>query len=140
MSAEPYPNVESFDQTLARRRRTAARLRARASAGIDEDGGTGLVDGCYRGSRQQFGGRKKLSAQTSQRHRGATSIRTPPVVQRELDDLLVKLKELVRVQALHDIRGATEPELERHTAEIERVRGRLAQLVRGAGDAYDAVA
>ena len=62
------------------------------------------------------------------------------MVQRELDDLLVKLKELVRVQALHDIRGATEPELERHTAEIERVRGRLAQLVRGAGDAYDAVA
>jgi hypothetical protein len=62
------------------------------------------------------------------------------VVQRELDDLLVKLKELVRVQALHDIRGATEPELERHTAEIERVRGRLAQLVRGAGDTYDAVA
>ena len=61
-------------------------------------------------------------------------------MQRELDDLLVKLKELVRVQALHDIRGATEPELERHTAEIERVRGRLAQLVRGAGDAYDAVA
>jgi hypothetical protein len=61
-------------------------------------------------------------------------------VQRELDELLVKLKELVRVQALNDIRGATEPELERHTAEIERVRGRLAQLVRGAGNAYDAVA
>jgi hypothetical protein len=62
------------------------------------------------------------------------------VVQRELDDLLVKLKDLVRVQALHDIRGAPEPEPERHTAEIERVRRRLAQLVRDAGDAYNAIA
>jgi hypothetical protein len=61
-------------------------------------------------------------------------------VQRELDDLLMKLKELVRLQALHDIRGATEPELERHTAEIGRVRGRLAQLVRNAGAAYDTAA
>ena len=62
------------------------------------------------------------------------------MVQRELDDLLVKLKRLVHVQALHDIRGATEPELERHTAEIDRVRRRLAELVREAGAAYDAAA
>jgi hypothetical protein len=60
------------------------------------------------------------------------------VTQRELDDLLVKLKELVRVQALNDILGATLPELERHTGEIDRVRRRLAQLVRDAGAAYDA--
>jgi hypothetical protein len=60
------------------------------------------------------------------------------VVQRELDDLLVKLKKLVHVQALNDIRGATEPE--RHTAEIDRVRRRLAELVREAGVAYDAAA
>ena len=62
------------------------------------------------------------------------------MVQRELDDLLVKLKELVRVQALHDIRGAEAPELERHTAEIDRVRRRLAHLVRESGAAYDAAA
>ena len=49
---------------------------------------------------------------------------------REIDDLLFRLAGLVRVRSLLDERGATEAELEEHSAEIGRLHWRLARTVR----------
>jgi hypothetical protein len=48
---------------------------------------------------------------------------------RELDDLVLNLKGLVLVQRVREQRGADDSELAMFRAEIERVRGRLAELV-----------
>ena len=49
---------------------------------------------------------------------------------RELDDLVLHLKGLVLVRKVQEIRGASHDELHMYGAEIERVRDRLAELVR----------
>jgi hypothetical protein len=49
---------------------------------------------------------------------------------REIDDLLVRLAGLVRVRSLLEERGATEAELEEHSAEIGRLHWRLARTVK----------
>jgi hypothetical protein len=49
---------------------------------------------------------------------------------REIDDLLVQLAGLVRVRSLLDKRGATEAELEEHSAEIGRLHWRLTRTVK----------
>jgi hypothetical protein len=49
---------------------------------------------------------------------------------REIDDLLFRLAGLVRVRSLLDERGATEAELEEHSAEIGRLHWRLARTVK----------
>jgi hypothetical protein len=59
---------------------------------------------------------------------------------RELDDLILTLKGLVHVRALLEARGATDQELDAHTAEIARVRVRLAELVKGSEASYGAAA
>ena len=46
------------------------------------------------------------------------------------DDLLLDLKGLVHVRALLEVRGASVPELEAHSAAIALVREELAQLSR----------
>jgi hypothetical protein len=51
---------------------------------------------------------------------------------RELNDTVLQLKGLVLVRAILEDRGASEPELAEHTAEIERVGERLATLARDA--------
>jgi hypothetical protein len=45
---------------------------------------------------------------------------------RELDDLVLHLKGLVLVRGLREGRGADEHELHQYDAEIDRLRGRLA--------------
>jgi hypothetical protein len=52
------------------------------------------------------------------------------VVQREVDDLVLRLKGLVLVRALLESRGASATELSAHSEEIERVRAELAELVK----------
>jgi hypothetical protein len=59
---------------------------------------------------------------------------------REVDDLLLHLKGLVLVRALLKERGASEVELDEHSAEIARVRERLATLVQSGGGAQHAAA
>jgi len=49
---------------------------------------------------------------------------------RELDDLVLHLKGLVLVRKVQETRGAGHDELHMYGAEIERVRDRLAELVR----------
>ena len=49
---------------------------------------------------------------------------------RELDDLVLHLKGLVLVRKVQETRGAGSDELHMYGAEIERVRDRLAELVR----------
>jgi hypothetical protein len=49
---------------------------------------------------------------------------------RELDDLVLHLKGLVLVRKVRERRGADSAELAMYGAEIERVRDRLANLVR----------
>jgi hypothetical protein len=49
---------------------------------------------------------------------------------RELDDLVLNLKGLVLVRDLRQRRGADADELGMYGAEIDRVRDRLASLVR----------
>ena len=49
---------------------------------------------------------------------------------RELDDLVLHLKGLVLVRKVQETRGAGQEELHMYGAEIERVRDRLAELVR----------
>ena len=58
----------------------------------------------------------------------------------EIDDLVLHLKGLVLVRELLERRGADPTELESHSAEIERVRERLAGAVRETGDVYGAAA
>jgi hypothetical protein len=52
---------------------------------------------------------------------------------RKLDDLLLQLKGLVLVRELRAGRGADEGELLMYGVEIDRVRNRLAGLVRSGG-------
>ncbi len=49
---------------------------------------------------------------------------------RELDDLVLHLKGLVLVRGVREERGADADELAMYGAEIDRVRDRLASLVR----------
>ena len=49
---------------------------------------------------------------------------------RELDDLVLHLKGLVLVRKVQETRGAGSEELQMYGAEIERVRDRLAELVK----------
>jgi hypothetical protein len=49
---------------------------------------------------------------------------------RELDDLVLHLKGLVLVRAVREERGADTDELVMYGAEIDRVRDRLAAVVR----------
>ena len=49
----------------------------------------------------------------------------------KLDDLVLQLKGLVLVRELRQSRGADESELELYRAEIDRLRNRLAQVVKG---------
>ncbi len=60
--------------------------------------------------------------------------------QHELDDLLLHLKGLVYVRAVLQDRGASAAELEQHSAEIDRLRTRLAELVKGSVAGYAAAA
>jgi hypothetical protein len=58
----------------------------------------------------------------------------------ELNDLVLELKGLVLVRELQEKRGADSNELGMYDAEIERVRDRLAALVRDGGGAERAAA
>ena len=49
---------------------------------------------------------------------------------RELADAVLELKGLVHVRAILEDRGTSDAEIAAHTAEIERVRERLAELAR----------
>jgi hypothetical protein len=51
----------------------------------------------------------------------------------EIDDLLLHLKGLVLVRGLLEERGVSEVDIAEHTHEIERLRARLADLVRDTG-------
>jgi hypothetical protein len=51
----------------------------------------------------------------------------------EIDDLLLHLKGLVLVRGLLEERGASDADIGKHTQEIERLRTRLADLVRDTG-------
>jgi hypothetical protein len=50
-----------------------------------------------------------------------------------VDDLVLRLKGLVLVRDLLGTRGASQSELDEHTAEINRVRDQLARVMREAG-------
>jgi hypothetical protein len=52
--------------------------------------------------------------------------------QREVEDLVLRLKGLVHVRALLETRGASTAELDAHTHEITRVRAELARRVQHA--------
>jgi hypothetical protein len=58
---------------------------------------------------------------------------------RELDELVLHLKGLVLVRKLRERRGADAHEVAMYTAEIERARERLANLVRS-GSTHEAAA
>jgi hypothetical protein len=53
------------------------------------------------------------------------------LLDRTIDDLLLRLRGLVLVGGLLEQRGASAAELEAHACEAERVRARLAQLIGG---------
>jgi hypothetical protein len=58
----------------------------------------------------------------------------------EITDALTQLKGLVLVQPILEARGVSNQELERHTGEIDRVRSRLAELVRSSGGGVESAA
>ena len=58
----------------------------------------------------------------------------------EITDVLTQLKGLVLVQPILEARGVSNEELQRHTAEIDRVRSLLAKLVRNSGGGVESVA
>jgi hypothetical protein len=49
----------------------------------------------------------------------------------EIDDLLLRARGLVLVRGILAERGASASELEAHSSELERVRRRLAEAIRG---------
>lgn len=49
----------------------------------------------------------------------------------ELDDLLLRIRGLVLVQDVLAERGASPAEIRAHNDEAERLRGQLAELIRG---------
>ena len=51
----------------------------------------------------------------------------------EITDVLTQLKGLVLVQPILEAREVSNEELQRHMDEIDRVRTRLAELVRSSG-------
>jgi hypothetical protein len=53
------------------------------------------------------------------------------LVSREIDDLLLHVRGLVLVRAVLASRGASKDELDAHEHELERLRKRLATLIRG---------
>jgi hypothetical protein len=53
----------------------------------------------------------------------------------ELDELVLRLKGLVLVREIRKSRNADDEELELYSTEIERVRDRLADLVKNGGGA-----
>ena len=55
------------------------------------------------------------------------------LVSREIDDLLLHIRGLVLVHPLLASRGASNDELDEHEHELERLRRRLAGLIRGGG-------
>jgi len=59
---------------------------------------------------------------------------------RELDDVLLHLKGLVLVRGILEQRGVSAAEIDEHTAEIDRLRDRLARLVREEVEAFSAAA
>jgi hypothetical protein len=59
---------------------------------------------------------------------------------RELDDLVLHLKGLVLARNFREARGADAAELDMYRAEIDRVRDRLANLVRATGLDHAALA
>jgi hypothetical protein len=52
------------------------------------------------------------------------------LVSREIDDLLLHIRGLVLVRPLLASRGASKDELDEHEHELERLRRRLAALIR----------
>jgi hypothetical protein len=54
------------------------------------------------------------------------------LLQRDVDDLVLRLKGLIHVRALLETRGASPAELGAHSEEIERVRAELALVVKEA--------
>jgi hypothetical protein len=58
----------------------------------------------------------------------------------EINDVLTQLKGLVLVQPILEARGVSNEELERHMEEIDRVRARLAELVRSSGGGVESAA
>lgn len=55
--------------------------------------------------------------------------RTRAQLNAEIEQLLIEVRGLALVKGLLKRRGVTRAELEAHAAEIERTRGRLAELV-----------
>jgi hypothetical protein len=53
------------------------------------------------------------------------------LLSREIDDLLLHVRGLVLVREVLEDRGVSEDELDAHTRELERLRGRLARLIEG---------
>lgn len=49
----------------------------------------------------------------------------------DVEELLLRIRGLIFARAILDQRGATQVELEEHQLEIERLRWRLASLMRG---------
>ena len=58
----------------------------------------------------------------------------------EISEVLTQLKGLVLVQPILEARGVSNEELERHMDEIDRVRSRLAELVRSSGGGVESAA
>jgi hypothetical protein len=57
-----------------------------------------------------------------------------------LNDLVLRLKRLVQERDVLEWSGASEAEIEARTAEIDRVRSRLARRAKEAADGYDSAA
>jgi len=56
------------------------------------------------------------------------------LLDREIDDLLLQLRGLALVRDLLVERGARRADVAAHSRELERVRTRLAELIRGPGE------
>jgi hypothetical protein len=58
---------------------------------------------------------------------------TPALLDRQIDDLLLRVRGLAVVRDLLAKRGASTDEVAAHSRELETIRARLAELIRGTG-------
>lgn len=105
---------------LARWRRRRARLPRRRIA----DGAACATDGAGADSANE---RERGVDRSTTEHSASRN----GTLTNDVEELLLRIRGLIFARAILEQRGATEVELEEHRLEIERLRWRLASLMRG---------
>ena len=113
--------THGYRVAFARARRP--RTRRRPADGRDARAASG-ARGSRRGDRRRTGGGSMTAT---------AQIQDSVILEHDIDDLLLQARGLVLVREILAQRGASRAELDAHTAELARVRRRLAETIGASG-------